>query len=88
MLFVLRSGSRFFIGVMNPFQAFGPMAVWVATVKNEAENTVVINLFLLFDKFFVELIDPLDGFKGGGGPMDAPSSRSNFVSFHEIFGAK
>ena len=53
MFFVLRSGSRFFIGVMNPFQAFGPMAVWVATVKNEAENTVVISLLLLFDKFFV-----------------------------------
>ena len=64
MLFVLRSGSRFFIGVMNPFQAFGPMAVWVATVKNEAENTAV-SLLLLFDIFFVKLIEPL-GIQGGG----------------------
>ena len=37
-------GSRYpakFIGVMNPF---GPMAVWVTTVKSELENTAVIHI--------------------------------------------
>ena len=40
-------GSRYpakFIGVMNPFRAFGPMAVWVTTVKSELENTAVIHI--------------------------------------------
>ena len=40
-------GSRYpakFIGVMNPFRAFGPMAVWVTTVKSELENTSVIHI--------------------------------------------
>ena len=33
-----------FIGVMNPFRVFGPMAVWVTTVKSELENTAVIHI--------------------------------------------
>ena len=40
-------GSRYpakFIGVMNPFRAFGPMAVWVTTVISELENTAVIHI--------------------------------------------
>ena len=45
-LFVLRRPAMY-PGVMNPFRAFGPMAVWVATAKSELDNPEVISLILL-----------------------------------------